>query len=369
MKRIIILSFIIMFSILFSCGNEPEAETPTNNDLVEVTGEQFLSENMQLGTVQQVLMEERISFTGKIVPDPQGIALINAPIEGFVRTINVRKGDYVSTNATIIEIGGNALIDLQQAFTASSARLRRFRADYERIKILYDDNISTEKEFVQAESDYKSELASYNGLRMKLQDIGLNISDIEKGNYVPVYSLKSPINGQVSMINCKQGQFLMPGNEIAEVADKGKVELRLDIFEKDYPKIASGKKVVFRSVDEMSQNISATITRVGNKIEAGSSAIECFASINPEDGVKFAINQLVSGEIIIEADSVPAIQQSALLTSGESKYILVKTGEGDGTITFRKVRVDDGRIFNDYVELLNLDIKDSIIISGTYNLN
>ena len=87
-----------------------------------------------------------------------------------------------------------------------------------------------------AESEYKSELANYNALKLKLQDIGLNISEIEKGNFVPTYGLKSSINGQITLMNCTLGQFLIPENEIAEVADKDKVELRLDIFEKRLPK-------------------------------------------------------------------------------------------------------------------------------------
>ena len=105
------------------------------------------------------------------------------------------------------------------------------------------------------------------------------------------------------------------------------------------------------------------------KIEGGSRTIDCFASINPSNRGNFAINQLVSGEIVISADSVFAVPQSALLTSGESKYLLVKVEEGDGTITFRKERVNIGRIEEDLVELIGMDTIDSIIISGTYNLN
>jgi cobalt-zinc-cadmium efflux system membrane fusion protein len=369
MKKIIILLNIAIFSMLFSCGNKQEAEEINDNDLVEITQEQFISENMVMGNVKKVLMEESLNFNGKIVANPQGIATISAPVEGIVRSINVKKGDFVNANTTIIEIGGNALIDLQQSYTSSAAKLKRTRSDYDRIKILYDDNISSEKEFLLAESEYKAELANYSGLKLKLLAIGLNLSEIENGHYVSVYGIKSPISGQISMIDCTLGQYLLPENEVVEVTDKNKVELQLDIFEKDYPKIVQGEKVVFRGVDDTYQNFSATITRVGNKIESGSSTITCFGIINPTNSERLAINQLVSGKIAISADSVFAVPQSALLTSGESKYVLVKTGEENGKIYFRRERVTTGRTEDDYVELINADISESIIISGTYNLN
>lgn len=189
----------VMITFLFiSCKNMPPEEKQTKNDLIEISKEQFEAEKMAFGTPEQIIMEDYISFTGNIIPGLNGIFKISAPIEGIIQTTYIQIGQEIKADETLFEISGSCLIDLQQNYASASARIKRLKSDYKRTKTLYNENIKSENEYLLAESKYKVELANYKGLRMKLQNIGLNLRDIENGKYASSYYLKSPISGQIS---------------------------------------------------------------------------------------------------------------------------------------------------------------------------
>ena len=226
-KQLILLSIFTLFFLL-SCNNKTSEDNETENNFIEITKEQFLSEKMAIGTPKKIAIEERISFTGKVVPKLNGgSVIINAPVEGIVMDIHVQPGQDIRLNETLFEIGGSAVIDLQQEFASSSAKIKQLQANFNRAKELYKENINTENDFMLAESLYKSELANYNALKLKLQNIGLNTSNIENGNYAATYRIKAPINGQISQITCVKGQFISAEHQIAEVRLPGSAVLRV----------------------------------------------------------------------------------------------------------------------------------------------
>lgn len=366
MKKFILYKLLV-FMVLAACtSNQPE-ESASARDIIEITKKQFQSENMELGSPFRMLFETKIHFTGKIVPQSDGMAKINAPIEGIVKNIHVQTGKYISTGETLIEIGGNILIDMQQTFAASSAKMKQLKADFERAKKLYDEKILTENAYMLAESNYKSELANYSALKMKLKSIGLNITDIENGIYTSTYKIKAPVNGQLVKFNCTLGQFITPQQDIAEIVNHQKIQLQLSVFEKDIPNIEPGQKVLFTVAGAQNQKSTATIKHVGKILDPNSKSSECYAEINTPGNGSFVINQLVNGDIIVKTDSVYAIPQNAIITSGKNSYVYAKESEREDGYTFRKIKVTTGRTDKDFIEIIDVPVT-KLLISGTYNI-
>lgn len=357
-----------MLTITACTNSQPEVSEP-ESDLIEITKEQFLTENMEFDSPTHMLFENSIQLTGKIVPDINGSAKISAPVDGMVKKIYVQKGQNVKAGEVILEIGGSTLIDLQHATTTSSAKLEQLKSDFNRTKTLYGDNIKTENEFMLAESEYKSELANYSALKLKLQNIGLNLSDIENGNYVSTYKITSPIAGQVTNMNTTLGQFVSPHQDIAAIINIEETQLQLAVFERDYSKIEPGQTVHFKTAGEKNDYSTATITRVSNILNGKSKSFDCFADIRQSNKNSFIINQLVSAKLIIENDSIFAVPQSAIITSGGNKYVLVRNSKDDDRFLLEKVKVQVGRTSEGFVELIDIHTDMVILVSGTYNVN
>ena len=366
--KYIILAILINFFFV-SCKNATPEEKQADNDLIEITKEQFEAEKMAFGAPEQILMEDKISFTGKIVSSLNGISKISAPVEGIIHALHVQIGQEVKSNQTLLEIGGSALVDLQQAYASSSAKIKQLKSDYERAKVLYTENIKSENELLLSESKYKAELANQKGLKTKLQYIGLNLSDIENGNYASTYCLKSPISGQISNLSVLSGQFIKSEHDIIEVVNKTNIELQLAFFEKDYSKVRKGQKVIFGNMNGKTPQATAVISRVGSKLRSGSNTFECYATINKGDKQSHAINQLVSGEAILASDSVSALPRTAIFTLGTSKYIIVKADESDGNYSLEKVKIEIGKSNKYFIEIKNAPKNKMVLTKGTYNIS
>lgn len=362
----IILNTLFLFAVV-SCKHEVKNEVQADENLVEISKVQFQEENMVLGKVEKTEIKEQVAFSGKIVPKINGIAKISVPVPGKIISVQIRDGQYVNANESLLEIGGTELIDLQQAFASSSAKIKQLKSNYDKAKKLFDENIKTETEYLLAESNYKVELANYNALNAKLQNIGLKPANIINGKYVSRYSIKSPIAGQISEINVINGQNVNTETEIIEITDKTKTELHLTLFEKDYQKIKIGQKVQFWGIDKNTSKSLATIVRIGGKLNSNSNTIDCFASISDKAST-FAINQMVNGEIIVSSDSVHAISQTAVYTIGDNHYVLIKKSEGETNYQFEKKKISTGKSSDDYIEILEI-IKEEILMNGTSNIS
>ncbi len=366
-KSIIVATLITI--LISSCNNTPTEEKQVENDLIKITKEQFEAEKMAFGAPEQILMEDKISFTGKIVPSLNGIFKISAPVEGIIQTLHVQIGQEVKVNENLLEIGGNALVDLQQAYASSSAKIKQLESDYKRAKALYKENIKSENEYLLIESKYKSELANYKGLRIKLQYIGLNLSNIENGNYASTYYLKSPISGQISNLSVLSGQFIKSDQDIIELVNKDKIELQLAFFEKDYSKVRKGQNVRFGNMGGNPHQAKAIINRIACKLSSKSNTFECYATINKGNKQSYAINQLVGGEVILASYSVFALPKSAVFALGTSQYIILKSDENNKNYNLQKLKVEIGKSDKNYIEIKNAPKGKTILIKGTYNIS
>lgn len=367
MKKLYIIFNILIVIAFISCKHEVKNEIQADENLIEISEEQFRAENMVLGKIETREITEKIAFTGKIVPKPNGIAKISVTVPGKVLSVQVRSGLYVQANEELLIVGGVELIDLQQSFASSAAKIKQLKSNFEKAKELYHENINTENEYLLAESSYKVELANYSALKAKITNIGLNLSDIEQGKYASQYSVRTPISGQISELNIINGQHVSSETSVAEIVDKTKTELQLTLFEKDYSKVNIGQKVLFWGANRSASEVTATLSRIGGKLHSNSNAIDCFATIEGEANA-YAVNQMVSGEVIVWADSVSAIPQTAVFTIGANHYILIKQSGENRQFVFEKRKISTGKSSDGYIEVLE-EIADDILIRGTYNLN
>ncbi len=369
MKSLFNLLFIPIILLLASCAAKSIEEAHNEDGVINISKAQFEAEKMQVGEPEPVLMKEMIPFTGKIISAIDGIVKINAPMEGVVKKIYVQNGTQVSKNQVLLEIGGNAVIDLQKSYALSNTKIKQLEANYKRAKSLYEDNIKTENEFMVAESDYHSELANYNALKIKMGNAGLSSSDIQKGKYVSSYQIKAAIAGRIGQMNVVVGQYINRETEIMEIVDKNKVELKLDLYEKDYAKIKSGQKVVFGNMENGNDEVNAIISRIENQLNSNSNSFACYAQIDKDSAESFVVNQIVTGQVIVAADSVIAIPQTAVFKIEGKHFIVVQTQSLGGDYSFETREIRIGRSDDNYVEIMDVPKNAKILLSGTYNLS
>lgn len=367
MKTKIIIALLLSLLVI-SCKNKTEQNSDRNSDLIEISKVQFDSEKMTIGEPQLYPFVDKVHFTGTIIPTVDGEAQISLPLPGIIQNIRCKPAQMIQKGSVLFEISGHWIIDLQKDFSESSAILLKLKSDYLRAKDLYNENISTQKDFIAAESNYYAENAKHKALKTKLESMGLDVAKIERGEFYSSFPVKSPITGYISSIHASLGQYIDPQQTIAEIIDINSVQLKLFVFDKDIHKIKIGQIVEFFMNANKNQKYIASINAIGKTIMSVSKSIECYATINKLENINVISNQFVEGEIFASLDSVLAVPETAIISSENIQYVLMLEKEDKDIFYFKKITVNTGRKTNNYIELIGQKPLKKLLLSGTYNI-
>lgn len=368
MKTIIHLAYIVSLCMLLSSCNGKQQPPEEESPLIEITDRQFTMEGMQLGEIETVTFENTIKCNGAIVPLPGGIANVNAPVPGIIKSIRCRNGQWVNASQSLLEISGNEMIDMQGQFAEAAADYHRSKSEYNRAKVLYEDKIASEKDFMMADNEYKRSLARYSGLKMKIEAMGLSVSSVENGDFSTFYMIKAPINGFISNLNAEIGRFIDSQSELPEIINPEMVQLKISLFAADMAQVKTGQSVRFRPVNS-EESYPATLTSLGVAIDEESKTIDCYASLSENRPTNMIANTYVESEIITGTESVTALPDEAIIKTESTNLILVLEKQENGSWFFSPEEVTLGRQHNGYREILYDAHGKKILTAGVYNIN
>lgn len=366
-----------LYSILFilllvaACGKstiENAGDVVDSEEYMRVTTKQIKAEGITVGGFETKLFEEFVKCNGYIKAPPNGWAKISSPVSGIVKSINYSVGDYIRKGDVLCVLSSNEFLNIQQNFGEASAMLIKLKADYERSKSLYDQNIGSEKDFKAIESEYKVMSVKYKSLKIWLEQLNLDVTKIENGDLISSYPLHAPISGYIADIDLSMGQFIEPQKNLVEIIDVNKFQLQLSVFESDIVKLRKGDKVLFNTLGESAGLHSAEIIAIGKNIDSETKSIRCLAKIDNEDGLNFVNNSFIESSILVNSFEARAVPDGAILKSDQDHYIFVVSGQDDDGMNLTVTKVSIGRTYNGYTEIIG-DLADGkILTGGVYNL-
>ncbi len=382
MKRILkyLLSVVALLTLasMPSCHNASQVEPGGEGSMAEgfalekqgeivITKEQFESSGMKLGSPSPMMFRQMVSANGYIVASPSGWVKISTMIPGRIKEINLSIGDHIKKGQLLFTLESNEIILLQQEYAEAFNQLNSLKSSYERQKALSEEQITSQKEFINAESDYRSLVSKTEGLKARLTMINIDPSRVEKGTIVPLAPVYSPIQGFITNQNLVLGQFIEPQANVMELIDIDQLRLNIHVFENDLKEMAVGQEVLYYDPDDKERVFKAMLSHIGKSIEPETRTVLCIAQLKPSDRSYFVNNLYVQTKIITCEREAPAVPNQALINEDEWHFVLSLVGEKEGNLIFRKIPVHIGVIMPEYTEMLDEDLKD-ILIEGAYNL-
>lgn len=242
---------------------------------------------------------------------------------------------------------------LQQEFAESAAAFQKAKADYERMKLLRAENIGAKKDYVSAESIYKSSLASYNALKARIHSLSINPSQIENGQMYASFPVVSPIDGYVTSSGVVVGQYVDMTDDITQIVNTDKLQLKLSIFEADIQKIQEGQRVRFYLNGQPENVLLGTINTVGKGINPETKSIDCIALIDESSKPGLVSNSYVEANVEVETNEAIALPTSAIQKIGNEYIAFVVESSDNQTYRLRKTLVKVGKSNSEYFEILD----------------
>ncbi len=187
--------------------------------------------------VMQRLMVPR-AVTGEIVTLRH--SLLASQVEGSVVSIGVNAGDTVAEGDVVARLDDTlARLDVATAeadlvaargvVAQREAELARFRNDYERVEMLLKEGTTTESERDAALADVRTTEALLAQAHARVTSAEAALSRARKR--LSDKTIVAPFAGRVIRKSTEVGEWVTPGNTVAEIVSLRDVEARIDVPE------------------------------------------------------------------------------------------------------------------------------------------
>lgn len=371
--------WILFISLFLTWGcktdNKIEQEksiesTDTKDNQISVTEEQFAYANMVLGNMSKQSFPQSVKTSGTIGIPPKSKEIITSFYGGVITNFSLLTGNVIQKNQVVAVIENPVFVNMQQDYLEIKEKLKYLQSEYQRQKTLFDENISSQKKYLKAESDYKSQKAKLYGLKKKLKMLNININSVKQGNIVSKIRLYSPINGVISKVNVNNGMYINSQSPIIEIINTANNHIELSVFEKDLMKVKKKQNIRFRLPEASDVYYDAKVKLIEKTIDTENRTFKVIGELDKSIRNDFNIGMFVEAEIIINQQEAFALPKTAIVNSDESKLILklVKTTEKE--YIFKPVVVETGLSNQDNIEIISDKLKetDKFLTKGAYSL-
>ena len=345
------LSIIILF-ILVGCSSKKEGEAtthePSPEDKVVMTDEQIRNAGIEIGTAVVQRLNSKLKVNGRVDVPPQNIVFVSFPMGGYLRSTKLLPGMHVNRGEVIGIIEDQGIIQLQQDYLVAIARLNFLEKEYERQRLLNENNVNADKVFQQAQADFSSQKVLVKGYEEKLRLIGINPSKMEVNSISKSVPVTSPINGFVSKVNVNIGKYVTSTDVLFELINPSDMHAALTIFEKDLNKVRIGQKVSVSFVDDPSSVYECTVILVTKNVDESRSALaHCHFETQPKNLLP---GMFLNASININSENALTLPEEAVVRYDNRQWVFESVSKNE----FKMLEVQTGVTENGMLQVTSL---------------
>src|SRR4030095_4645271 len=301
MKEKIILYPAVLITCLllfYGCGNSGgETNKPPEEKKLPL---------VRVRTVETSTFSDKFNIVGVI--KPFATAKVSSEEGGLIVSLNKDKGSYVGRGEIIARIKKDVEI---ASYEQAEAQIELARINYEKQKALYEDNATTEMQYLTAKWQYEAAVRSQDILKQRL-----------KTGFV-----RSPISGVVDEKYMNRGEMSAPGSPIVNIIDISRVKISAGVPESYITKIKKGQHVNITIEVIPGAGFDGTVSYISPSLDAISRTFEVEVVItNTGRILKPGMNANVEISQYERSDAV-VVPQDLIIDNGDEQYVFVLEGE------------------------------------------
>ena len=304
---------------------------------VAMSDQQLKQNNVEVLTAGPARIQSALQLIGEIRFNEDRQVIVVPRLTGVVESVAANAGDPVKKGQVLAVISSPALADQRSELLAAQKRLTLARTTFAREKKLWEDKISAEQDYLQAQAAMQeAEIATQNA-RQKLASLG---GELRGGGNLTRYEIRAPIGGVVVEKNLSLGETVKEDATIFVVADLSTVWAEMTIYAKDLNTVKVGQKATIKATAFESQS-SGTVSYVGSLVgEQTRTAKARIVLPNPKGvwrpGLPVNI-ELVAGEVevpvAVSAEAIQTVRDWTVVFGRYGEYLEARPlelGRSDG---------------------------------------
>jgi membrane fusion protein (multidrug efflux system) len=284
------------------------------------TGTPSNAVNVETSTLQPVTFEQFIEASG-IVSTDQNI-IVSPETPGIIQSISITEGDEVKKGQILARLNTESL---KQGIEEIKVNLKLATTLFERRKNLWEQNIGSEVEYLQAESNMMS-------LQRKLQGLEAQLD---------MAVVRAPISGIIDDLLQKQGEMSGPTIPFARIVNLEDVYITANVSEEYLNQINSGDSVRV-TFPVLGTQKSATVFRTSAVIDPDSRTFSIRANLNNPD---LSLQPNLMGEMKMRISRIPnALVVPSILVKKDfnGEFIFAVSEDESRTAVARKKYITSG---------------------------
>ena len=305
-----------------------------SSGIVKIDG--VLQQQMNLHTivVKKKNLQKEIYTNGVLTTDERKEFAVTTKVSGWIDKLYVNyTGQEISKGDKLLEIYSPQLVSAQEEVLTA-------------VKYKKSVDASSDQQIKKSGDDLLE-----NSLRkLRLLDIPeLDINKlIEQGNVKKNLTLYAPFDGIVLKKNISEGEKIMAGKTLLQIADLKKLWLKADIYENELPIISVGSKADITFSYFPGEISKGTVSFIYPTVDPKTRTVQVRFDIpNPDLKYKPSMfaNVVLKGKAINNAVAIP---EQSIIRSGKESIVIVALGEGK----FKPVDVKLGQYAEGYYQVL-----------------
>ena len=270
---------------------------------------------------------------------------------GTITSIRVQRGDQVGKGQILATLDATVL---EAGIAELRTRLDLARVIYQKQKRLWDQQIGTEIQYLQAKNNYEA-----------LQS-NLNTQQRQRDQF----NVRAPFAGVVDDVPAKVGEASSPGAPVVRLLSGSTGKIVADVSEAYASSIKPGDKALVNIPDLGATDISSTVRTVSRIINPASRTFSVELRLNGAEAKRLRPNMVATVRIQNYSQKNATVLPVDLVQRDEqNSYVYVVEQQGQKKVAAKRI-IKTGATYNGNVEVTSgLKPDDQVVSMGYQNLN
>ena len=311
---------------------------------VALSQEQITAAAITLKQVGATRIESGLQLPGEIRFNEDRTAHVVPQVAGVVESVSATLGQKVRKGQVLAVISSSAVSEQRSELLNAEQRLSLARSTWQREKQLWEQKISAEQDYQQAQLSLQEAEVAVRNARQKLRAIGVTGTGSGALNR---HEIRAPFDGTVVEKHLGLGEAVREDANAFIIADLSSVWAEIIVSPKDLQTVRAGSAAVVRAT-AFEANATGRISYVGALIGEQTRTAKAHVILpNPQESWRPGL--FVTVDVMTESSEVKlAVDAEAIQTVDNKSVVFVRVDDG-----FKAQEVRTGRSDGKSVEILS----------------
>ena len=299
------------------------AAQPPAASHVDIDEAQVKAAGISVETAGPVHIASVVQFPGEVQMNDDRTVHVVPRVAGIAEQVPVATGQMVRKGQLLAVFSSPLISEQRSALQTAEKHLEHVKMVYEREKRLWEQRVSAERDYLEAQHAVEEDMIIVENARQKLRALGVTMSSKSLNRF----ELFAPYDGLVVERSLSIGEAVKEDTAIFTIADLSTVWVEVYVPAKDLPLLRVGDKVNVRATAFDAQT-TGTVIFLGALVGEQTRMAKARILVNNPKGT-WRPGLFVNVEVKAgEADVPVAVKADALQSLGTQQVIFVRDGKG-----------------------------------------